>query len=276
MARKIPSKSSRCMGSSRSRGRDGGRRSPAPGSSRARHGSAPSRRTCAPCGTARSLRRRTRAPSWRRGGVSALVRTRSLRNPSAHSMSRRKWSEISGSTVGTRPRRTRPVAPSSVIQSPSSMRRPCASKYRSCPRISMSRAPTTQGLPIPRATTAAWDVMPPREVTIPWRDGHSGEVVGGRLLAHQDHRSPASVPADRFGRLEHHDPGRGARRGGQARGQLFGLRAGIEAGWSCCSSCSGSRRFTAVSAVIRPSSTISTAMRIAAAAVRFPPRVWSR
>ena len=28
--------------------------------------------------------------------------------------------------------------------------------------------PHTQHLPIPRATTAAWEVIPPRNVTIPW------------------------------------------------------------------------------------------------------------
>src|SRR5207249_3880559 len=46
----------------------------------------------------------------------------------------------------------------------------------------MSFAPTTHVLPIPRATTAAWLVMPPRAVitacaaTIPWKS--SGEVSG--------------------------------------------------------------------------------------------------
>ncbi len=52
-------------------------------------------------------------------GVSALVRTLRVRNLSAHSISRRKCSPGSGSTVGTRPRITRPVPPSRVIQSPS-------------------------------------------------------------------------------------------------------------------------------------------------------------
>ncbi len=44
----------------------------------------------------------------------------------------------------------------------------------------MSVQPTTQGLPMPRATTAAWEVWPPRAVStptdtvMPWMS--SGEV----------------------------------------------------------------------------------------------------
>jgi len=36
-----------------------------------------------------------------------------------------------------------------------------------CTLTRMSSAPTTQGLPMPRATTAAWEVLPPRLVRMP-------------------------------------------------------------------------------------------------------------
>ena len=51
-------------------------------------------------------------------GVSALVRTLSLRTPSAHAISVAKSSLRSGSIIATDPENTSPVAPSSVIVSP--------------------------------------------------------------------------------------------------------------------------------------------------------------
>ena len=73
----------------------------------------------------------------------------------------------SGSTVGTLPRITRPVLPSRVIQSPSCTVTSPTVKRRRPSSITSSPAPATQHLPIPRATTAACDVIPPRPVRIP-------------------------------------------------------------------------------------------------------------
>ena len=52
-------------------------------------------------------------------GMSALVRTPSVRTSSAHFMSVPKSPLTSGSLVGTLPRMTRPVPPSMVMKSPS-------------------------------------------------------------------------------------------------------------------------------------------------------------
>ncbi len=40
---------------------------------------------------------------------------------------------------------------------------------------------------MPRATTAAWLVMPPRAVRMPGRRVHAVDVFGARLGAHEDH-----------------------------------------------------------------------------------------
>ena len=48
--------------------------------------------------------------------------------------------------------------------------------------------PATHGLPMPRATTAACDVMPPCAVSTPLRLDEAVDVVGRRLPADEDHR----------------------------------------------------------------------------------------
>ncbi len=87
--------------------------------------------------------------------VSALARTPRERSSSAHMSNVFMSSLNSGSTVGTSPRKTFPAPPSIVITSPSVMRRPLTTATRSRSLILISSAPTTQGLPMPRATTAA-------------------------------------------------------------------------------------------------------------------------
>ncbi len=54
-----------------------------------------------------------------------------------------------------------------VIQSPSRTTVPLTGHLRSASEILISLHPTTQGFPIPRATTAACEVIPPRAVRIP-------------------------------------------------------------------------------------------------------------
>ncbi len=78
-----------------------------------------------------------------------------------------KSSERLGWRMGTVPTKTWPVAPSMVMMSPLlSVRCPT----RIMPALASIRsdpAPDTHGTPMPRATTAAWLVMPPRAVRMP-------------------------------------------------------------------------------------------------------------
>ncbi len=62
---------------------------------------------------------------------------------------------------------TRPVVPSSESQSPSLKVCPFTRISRFFSSTTMSPAPATQHLPMPRVTTAACEVMPPREVRMP-------------------------------------------------------------------------------------------------------------
>ncbi len=92
-------------------------------------------------------------------------------------------------------RRRWPLVPFSVIdvaflerhaRRPSSSWRPC--------RSSWSPAPTMQHLPQPRATSAAWLVMPPRAVRMPCGRAHAFHVLGVGLFADQDHLSCPAWP----------------------------------------------------------------------------------
>ena len=78
------------------------------------------------------------------------------------------------------------------------------------------------GLPIWRATTAAWDVAPPLAVRMPCGDGHAGEVVGGGLVADEDDLLAALGPRDRVLVVEHGAPDGGARRGVEALDEQVG------------------------------------------------------
>ena len=53
-----------------------------------------------------------------------------------------------------------------VTQSPSLNFRPLMVAV--LPTMTTSLQPATQGVPMPRATTAAWEVMPPVAVRMPW------------------------------------------------------------------------------------------------------------
>ena len=115
-------------------------------------------------------------------GVSALARTPSVRRSSAHARNSLNSPPSSGWSVFTASRSTSPVEPSTEITSPSRIVRPPASNARRSSSTITSPAPTTQHLPMPTATTAACDVRPPREVTMPWAAyipaTSSGEVSG--------------------------------------------------------------------------------------------------
>ena len=72
------------------------------------------------------------------------------------------------STVGIAPSYTQPVEPSKEMTSPSWYSLPARVNFLFASSITMSPQPATQQAPMPRATTAAWEVMPPRTVKIPW------------------------------------------------------------------------------------------------------------
>ena len=142
--------------------------------------------------------------------------------------------------------------------------------------IETPSAPATHGLPMPRATTAACDVMPPWTVRIPcapiipWmssgvvsqRTRITGSPAFPRSSAVSASKTipPTAAPGDAFSPF--------AATSSEAFGSIIGCRS-----WS---SDAGSMRATASSRVIRPSSTIETAAFSAAAAVRFALRVCSR
>ena len=101
-------------------------------------------------------------------GVSALVLTFSLLVSSAQLINVSKSPLIVGSSVLIIPSYTLPVEPSKLISSPSWYTLPfVVVKVLFSSLTVNSPQPDTQHLPIPRATTAAWLVIPPRIVSIP-------------------------------------------------------------------------------------------------------------
>ena len=143
--------------------------------------------------------------------------------------------------------------------------------------VQRRRSPTTQDLPMPRATTAAWDVMPPRAVStpsaacMPWMS--SGEVsIRTRITF-----SPALARASASSALKTRCADGGAGRGRQPSGDHLarGRRdraSGAAAGRGTPGRPAGP---TASSRVISRSRAMSTAIFTAACAVRLPLRVCS-
>ncbi len=111
------------------------------------------------------------APNWRAlaasGPLSALARTASLplRILSAHPRMILNSSGGSPSDRGTSPTTTVPLVPSMEMMSPSATR--TSPTVKASLSMRTFSAPTTAGLPQPRATTAAWLTSPPRLVRIP-------------------------------------------------------------------------------------------------------------
>ena len=73
------------------------------------------------------------------------------------------------STTPTSPRKTSPVVPSMAMMSSlvRTSSRPAMRRVLPAESTSRASAPHTQVLPMPRATTAAWLVLPPRAVSTP-------------------------------------------------------------------------------------------------------------
>ena len=141
----------------------------------------------------------------------------------------------------------------------------------------ISPAPLTQHLPMPRATTAAWDVMPPRIVRMPWATAiprrSSGEVSirtrttfflrSAQLSASSAENTiwPVAAPGDA---------------GRPLAATVARLRADLSnTGWRSSSSFWDSMRRRAVFSSISPARRKSMAILTMAAPVRLPLRVWS-
>ena len=110
------------------------------------------------------------APNWwafcASSGVSAFALTPSRRISSAQLSTVLNSSDTSGSWSGTSSTVTN-APPSSAIQSPSFKTTPFTCICRASMLMSSADAPATHGLPIPRATSAAWLALPPSEVRMP-------------------------------------------------------------------------------------------------------------
>ena len=100
-------------------------------------------------------------------GVSALVRTSMVRYLSDHFITVAKSLESLGVCVAISPTITSPVEPSIDSMSLWVNVLPPTLILRALASIRISPAPATQQRPQPRATTAAWLVMPPVLVRIP-------------------------------------------------------------------------------------------------------------
>lgn len=162
-----------------------------------------------------------------------------------------------------------------LIMSPSFSTVPLTVAVRASPFTSSSAKPQTQVRPMPRATTAAWLVLPPREVSTPLAaimPPRSSGLVSLRTrmtgcpacacvsaVLESNTMCPVAAPGDAAMPLP----------------SWFLSASASNRGNISCASWAPFTRSSASSIVIRFSSTSCVAMRKAAAAVRFPTRVCS-
>ncbi len=208
-------------------------------------------------------------------GSSALARTPSRRSSSAHSSTRSKYSSTRASMSGTSSRVTQPLVPSMAMKSPASTVVPLA-EIVSAPRsIFSALAPTTAGRPMPRATSAACEALPPSLVRIPlaaWKPATSSASVNGRTrMTSRPSCSAwtASLAVNTTSPLA--APGEALTPLASTSKSAFGSNVG----WRSASNDEGSIVVSASSLDNRPSSTASHANRTAAWAGRFALRVCS-
>ena len=141
----------------------------------------------------------------------------------------------------------------------------------------ISEAPATQHFPIPRATTAAWEVIPPRAVSIPSAltipSISSGEVSCLTSIVF----SPFFLAFTTSSALKYIFPDAAPGEAGRPFDIIsnFFISFSSNVGCNNCSKVLGSILDTHSDSVILPSFTISTAIFTAAFAVLFPFLVWS-
>ena len=211
-------------------------------------------------------------------GVSALARTPSRRSSSHQLEHRLEAARPPARRRAARRRRvTSPVVPSIAIRSParsivSPTRTVSARRGRSRARTRRTRT----GRPIPRATSAACEALPPSRGEDPPRGVEAGDVVGLGERPHEDDVAARRCRLDRLRGGEDDLALRRARRRAHAAREHGVL--GVAGRTSGAAARRGRRRRSSAaprSRVSRPSSTASTAKRTAACAGRFALRVCS-
>ncbi|MBV6474541.1 MAG: hypothetical protein MOGDAGHF_00001 [Rhodocyclaceae bacterium] len=144
---------------------------------------------------------------------------------------------------------------------------------RAMTSMTMASQPETQGLPMPRATTAAWEVLPPRLVRMPcaWKKPwmSSGLVSSRTRMMRSPARPRASAVSASKTILPEAAPGEA----GRPCASDLPRKEGESCGTSSCSSTAGSTRVMARSLLISPSRNISTEVRTMARAFILPLRV---
>ncbi len=145
---------------------------------------------------------------------SCARRACAARRPSSRIWAKR--SSTSGWISGTSSVVTAPVEPSIAMRSPARSVRPATWTSCMCRSMSRSAAPVTAGRPIPRATSAACEALPPSEVRMPAAAAKPGDVLGLGERPDEDHPLALVRRGDRaLGREDDVALG-GARRGGDA------------------------------------------------------------
>ncbi len=206
-------------------------------------------------------------------GVSALAITFSRATWSAHLSRVSMYSLNSACTVGTSPAYTLPLPPSMVTKSPSCRVVSPMVAQRLMSSMWIASQPETQGLPMPRATTAACEVLPLRLVRMPWAWKKpwmsSGFVSSRTRMMRSPLRPRASAVSASNTILPEAAPGEA----GRLTASGLPLKSGASCGTRSCSSIAGSMRSSAFSLVTRPSLNISTDVRTIAVAFILPLRV---
>mmetsp|Transcript_26972 Transcript_26972/g.58960 ORF Transcript_26972/g.58960 Transcript_26972/m.58960 type:complete len:445 (+) Transcript_26972:1164-2498(+) len=207
-------------------------------------------------------------------GVSALVSTLSLRLSSTHFIKAPRSPASLGGDRGCLPRMISPVLPLRDMKSPSRISAPLMRATLLCSSTCRSCTPVMQGLPQPRATTAAWLVMPPSWHSTPsllyMPFTSSGDVslrTSTTLMPAPFHASACSAEKTAW-------PTAAPGEAGRPVPSTWGWYAASSANWGCSSwsRWPGSTMVMALLMSTRPSSTRSTAILTAAAPVRLPPR----
>ncbi len=162
-------------------------------------------------------------------------------------------------------------------QSPSLNTLPARVKRLFSSSMVISWQPETQHSPMPRATTAAWLVMPPRTVRMPsaaFMPSMSSGLVSRRTRTTFSPRAFHALASSAQNTMRPQ-----AAPGDAARPLpitfAFLSATASNCGWRRVSRLRGSIMSTASSSVRMPSSTRSHAILSAALAVRLPLRVWS-
>ncbi len=146
-------------------------------------------------------------------------------------------------------------------------------RSRSTIRVSQ---PTRQTLSSCRATTAACDVRPPAAVTMPAAAAMPGDVLGRRVVAHENRRAPGRRDLLRPVRVERNLADGNTHPGGDGAAEDARRVAPRRPAGARRARGRSSRADRVPTATLtRPSSTWSTAILTAAQGVRLPARVCS-